>query len=252
MDSRRLARLLPVAVVLACTPAAAWTAKTRTRMLDEAVRLMPASLQLALERHRQELLRGMLDPLAGEGDPAHRPPWNAGQLDGELAARAEALVRAVEKPEPFEEIARRFGQLAHFVTDAGFPPGASGSEGASRLRHFSGFVESRLSKFPLVFYGHEEPNLYRGDFRAFALEAMRRARSEDRELARAYTAAGNPPDPAAFDDRSVPFAVGSLAYSRAVTDVVRAWLAAWAQANGDLGRTPYLKPHVKRRLRGGS
>ena len=65
--------------------------------------------------------------------------------------------------------------------------------------------------------------------------------AEDRELARAYAAAGDPPAAAAFDDRSIPFAVGSLSYSRAVNDIVRAWLTAWRMAGGDTGRTPYAK-----------
>ncbi len=41
-------------LALAVTPAAAWNPETRIRMIDEAVRLMPASLRLALERHRVE------------------------------------------------------------------------------------------------------------------------------------------------------------------------------------------------------
>ena len=39
---------------------------------------------------------------------------------------------------------------------------------------------------------------------------------------------------------------GSLAYSRTVTLVVRAWLAAWRQAGGDVGRTPYLEKPAPR------
>ena len=92
-----------------------------------------------------------------------------------------------------------------------------------------------------MFYGHEEDGLARDDYRAFAAGVVRRASAEDRELARAYAAAGDPPDPAAFDDRSVPFAVGSLSYSHGVTDLVRVWLAVWRRAGGDMGRTPYVK-----------
>ena len=68
---------------------------------------------------------------------------------------------------------------------------------------------------------------------------MQRASEDDRQLARAYAGAGEPPDPAAFDDRSVPFAVGALAYSRSITNIVRVWLHIWNRANGDMGRTPY-------------
>ena len=110
--------------------------------------------------------------------------------------------------------------------DAGFPPGVGDAGGDERYAHFSRFCESRRPKFPLVFYGHDDSALDARDWRAFALGVMNRSRADDRMLARAYAAAGRPPAPAAFDDRSIPFAVGSLSYSRSVNDVVRVWLAA--------------------------
>jgi len=202
--------------------------------------LMPAALRTVLESHREPLLRGLLEPQMHEDGPEHRPAWLQGTLDAEIEARARALVESVERPDPFREIARHFGSLAHFVADAGFPP-AMTAEGATHYEHFADFCESRRERFPLVFYGHDEPNLARNDFREFADAVMQQARREEAALQRAYGAAGTPPDPGHFDDRSVPFAVGSLSYSRAVTNITRAWLTAWKQAYGDTGRTPYMK-----------
>jgi hypothetical protein len=240
----RAHRAVPVLVVLVSlgTAVRAWQPETRVRMVDEAVRLMPASLRLVLETRREMVLRGMLEPMTEEDGPAHRPPWHGGTLDAEVGLRAKALVDSVERTASFEQVARNFGELAHYVADSSFPPGASGQAGAARYANFAAFCESRRERFPLVFYGHDDPDLDHGDFRAFALRILREARSEDVELARAYLEAGDPPAPAAFDDRSIPFAVGSLSYSRTVTYIVRAWLAAWGRADGDLGRTPYLRP----------
>ena len=141
-----------------------------------------------------------------------------------------------------ETLSERFGRLGHFILDAAFPPGV-GVEGAdAHYAHFAEFCESRRPKFRLVFYGHDGEPLAEGGFRDYALAVMGRARDEDRDLTRVYAVAGDPPAPSAFDDRSIPFAVGALAYSHAVTDVVRAWLAAWRLGGGDLGRTPYLEP----------
>ena len=53
-------------------------------MADEAVRFMPASLRLALEKHRESLLRGLLEPMVHEDGPAHQPPWSGGTLDRQL------------------------------------------------------------------------------------------------------------------------------------------------------------------------
>lgn len=240
----RAYRAVPVLAVLLMLGAGAraWRPETRVRMVDEAVRLMPESLRLVLETRREAILRGMLEPMIEEDDPEHRPPWHGGTLDRQIGLRAKALIDSVEQTVPFDQVARHFGELAHYVADSAFPPGAAGESGAARYADFAAFCESRRDRFPLVFYGHDDPDLERGDFDAFNVRILREARAEDIDLARAYREAGDPPAPRAFDDRSVPFAVGSLSYSRTVTYIVRAWLAAWGGAHGDLGRTPYLRP----------
>ncbi len=208
-------------------------------MVDDAVILMPPGLRVALQRHLAEVRRGALEPMAGEDGPAHRPSWAGGALDAEVARAAAELASSVEKLASFKTVARRFGELAHFVADAGFPPIAGGRRGLDRYRHFAKFCETRRERFPLVFYGYDDADLDREDFAGFARRILDTARSEDLLLERAYRQAGDPPDPAAFDDRSVPFAVASLSYSRTVTDIVRAWRAAWSSAGGDLTGAPY-------------
>jgi len=239
----RLAKacILSTVVLAALAPAAAWTPRTRVHMTDEAVRLMPASLRMALVAQRERLLRGMLDPMRREDDPGHKPPWVDGTLDREVETRVAELEEALSRRTPFGELAERFGALAHYVLDAGFPPGMTDGDGDGRYAHFANLCESRYERFPLVFYGHDDDDLARADYRAFALDAMQRARREDLELSRAYAAAGSPPNPAAFDDRSIPFAVASLAYSHTVNEIVRVWLSVWERAGGDVGRTPYRK-----------
>lgn len=217
---------------------AAWTPATRVHMVDEAMRLMPESLRMALEGKGDLVRRGMLEPLVDEDGADHRPPWDDGRLDQALAAESRSLVEALRRGNDFDEISRRFGRVAHFVIDAGFPP-AMEPGAHKRYTHFASFCESRLPKFPLVFYGHDEDDVPQ-PYRDRALDIMQRALDDDRLLARAYAAAGDPPAESHFDDRSVPFAVGSLAYSRGVTDIVRVWLAAWSEASGDMGRTPFL------------
>jgi hypothetical protein len=235
--------LLLLLLPATASPLAAWTPETRVELADQAIRLMPESLRTVLESQREALLRGVLAPALEEDEPTHAPPWLDGSLDRTVEERAASLATALARGTDFRSIAGGFGELAHFVMDAGFPPGVGG-RGADvdrRYRHFSKFCDTRRERFPLVFYGHADEQLERGDIHGYALQVMERARAEDRELARAYAEAGEPPDPAAFDDRSVPFAVGSLCYSHTVTDIVRVWLTVWAEAGGDTGRTPYRK-----------
>lgn len=235
---------------LTAGPVLAWTPETRVYMADQAIKFMPQSLRLALEKHRKEVMRGVLEPMIQEDAPEHQAPWLDGTLDRQLEAEAKALLGALDEQTPFSEISERFGRLSHFVMDATFPPGV-GDTGAQRYADFAEFCEAKLDKFPLVFYGHEDQALEAGDFGGFALRVMESARSEDGELSRAYATANGKPAIDAFDDRSIPFAVGSLSYSHCITDIVRSWLAVWRLAGGDMGRTPYLEPPTEPSTSGG-
>jgi len=227
-------------LILSCSSALAWAPETRVRITDQAVRLMPESLRLALDTHRRPLLSGMLEPLVEEDGTEHLPAGAGGTVEAAARQAAADLADALTHPTPFDEIARRFGRLAHFVADAGFPPSHGADAGAdSRYRHFGPFCDSRLGRIPLVFYGYADDDLDRGDFETFVTRIAATAGAHDEDLARAYAAAGDPPDPSAFDDRSVPFAVCSLSYSQTVTHVAQTWLSAWRTAEGDVRRTPY-------------
>ena len=208
------------AATVAFTGSSAWTAPTRVRMTDDAVLFLPPALRSVIAQRHDPLLRGMLEPMTREDDPAHRPRRSGGTLESSIDSAFRDLVKAVDSHQPFGEIARRFGILAHFAA----------------------FCESRRPKFPLVFYGHDSPALARGDVTGFAAAIVERARAQDSDLARAYAQAPSWDDPASFDDRSIPFAIASLSYSRAVTDVAQAWVAAWRACHGDLAGTPYLAP----------
>jgi hypothetical protein len=208
-------------------------------MVDDAVKLMPPSLRSVLEKRRDDVRRGMLLPMTAEDAPAHRPPWDGGTVAASVDAAARDLVSGAETRVSFHDVARRFGVLAHYVADAGFPPAAAGAPGAARYAHFAALCETRRPRFPFVYYPRDDAALAQGDFTAFTLEVLGRARGDDANLSRAYADAPNWTDPAAFDDRSVPFAIASLSYSRSVSDIVQAWLAAWRLCHGDLAGTPY-------------
>jgi hypothetical protein len=235
---------------LTAGPVLAWTPETRVRMADEAIKFMPHSLRLALEKERRSVMRGVLEPMVQEDAPEHQAPWLDGTLDQQLESEAKALIAALGRQTPFDQISERFGRLGHFVMDAAFPPGV-GEDGGGRYADFAAYCELKLDKFPLVFYGHDDEALAGGEFGRFALRVMENARAEDGELSRAYARAGDTPGFEAFDDRSIPFAVGSLSYSHCVTDIVRSWLAVWRLAGGDMGRTPYLEPATEPSTSGG-
>jgi hypothetical protein len=113
---------------------------------------------------------------------------------------------------------------------------------------YAAYVQRHMDGYPLVFYGWSDPSLD-GDgappaarIRAFAESAAARSRRYYPHISAAY-APGNPvPIATRFDVRSLPYGIGSLSRSRAVTDTARLWLFVWKQARGDLWGTPFLKP----------
>lgn len=241
-------RVLPLALLLLgfAPPVLAWAPAARVRMIDEATRLMPSSLRLALTSHREALLRGALEPLIDEDGPQHRPRSAGGTLEAEIAARHADVVRGLAEGKPFEEIVHALGELAHYLADAEFPP--NGEAGADlRYAFLAAFVEDRRARFPLVFYGHDDTELEGRDLAGFMHRELTAAAGLDGQLKAALAAVGPQARPSSFDDRSVPFAVGSLSWSRTVTGVVRVWCDAWRRGGGDLARTPYLSTEERRR-----
>src|SRR5512139_446827 len=176
--------IVPLLLAAAGAEARAWDPAMRLQIVDEAVRFMPPSLRLALERHREAVRRGALEPMTTEDSPTHAPPSAGGTLDASAARASADLVAAVREPAGFEVIAKRFGALAHWVGDAAFPPGTAADAGP-RYAHFAKFAASRAPKFPLVFLGHDDADLERGDVAAFARRIAAEAAADDVALARA-------------------------------------------------------------------
>ncbi|MDH3626625.1 MAG: hypothetical protein OEV00_07445 [Acidobacteriota bacterium] len=236
-------KVLSVAVALAIltTPASAWTARTRIAMTQRAVELMPRTLRTALQGHEKALLRGLLDPMKDEDGADHRPMTAGGDLEAAVLAASRELRGVLDRPARFDEVAEAFGRLAHYTLDVGFPPGVSPRDDTvdSRYRHFGSLCEERLPKFPLVYYDDHDLGGGLADVGPYVEEILARATTNDAVLADAYDRAGDPPHRGAFDDRSVPFAVASISYSRSVNDIARVWLAVWQEADGDMSHTPF-------------
>jgi hypothetical protein len=231
-------------------PAWGWTSAMDERVTREAARLMPASLRAILETHAESLRAGAREA-AGE-EPADVHSMDPGQKGASAAARLEELipqaVSAIDDHRPFAEVARLLGRIAHYAGDLNNPLQAA-SEDPREDRYatqYTVYVERNLAKYPLVFYGWADASLDtasspRQGVRAFAEQAARRSRGDYAPIRTAYDP-GNPvPRERRFDERSLPFGIGSLSWSRTVTDTARLWRHVWRLAHGDMAGTPYLE-----------
>lgn len=226
--------LLGAAVVLAARgELLAFSSDGRSKITEDALRLAPPALGRQLARHRPSLLRGARTaPTAGSvGDAGER-----------IAKDVDRIVGMIDTHKPFRRISEALGRLAGVVAALNNPLwGESVAERSRDAATFSGFFADRMDRFPLVFVGYDGFPLDQRDISGFPAAIRARYEGDRETLHRAY----HPPDgrpvvPADFDDRSVPFAIASLAYSRAVNDVAHVWIHVWRRANGDLAGTPYL------------
>jgi hypothetical protein len=103
--------------------------------------------------------------------------------------------------------------LAHLVADANTPPADA---------DFARYFESRVKKFPTVFYG-PEPQLRLG---VFLDRTLARTAAFKPLIAEEYTRGNS----STFDDHSTAFGIASVCYSHAVTDTANLFTYIWRDA----------------------
>jgi len=242
-------------LVFSATEAPAWTPRMEEAIVRQSMRLMPPSLRRILERHRGELMAGLREAARTEGQPGHS--LVPGQKGASTASSLESLtaktISSIDHHRPFSTIARQMGMLAHFVCDLNNPLKVSDDdprEGDYEAT-YQEYVAGNLKKYPLVFYGWSDPALDLGRIAAFAESTASRSRRDYEFISRAYSSDNPAPPASRFDERSIPFGIGSLGYSRSVTDTAKVWLHVWREANGDTEGTPLMPPEQARKVEDG-
>lgn len=236
-----------------------WTPAARERMVRDALKVAPPALLRIIARHPEALMDGLYRATEFEGQPHHRQDA-ATPGRGAAASLATVGAKAVDALDghlPMRELVFYLGLAAHFASDLSDPVLTDPDGRASRFAaDYALYVERNLGRFPVVFYGYPSgagPAPAAADpppvewLEGEGHSAAATARRYFPHLDRAYLRSGG--SSASFDVRSIPFGVASLCYSRAVTNIARAWLHIWRAARGDLTGTPHLEirgPQVER------
>ena len=231
--------LLAAALLAARGRALAFDAAGRAKIAVDAIRLAPPALGRQLLRHQGDLERGASQP-----PPEHE---SLGELSHRLSNEADAAVGMIDSHKPFSAVCEALGRIAGMVSALNHPLwGGDDAPRRADARRFAAYFEERMDRFPLVFTGYQQSTLEKEGAAGLAAAIRSRYRDDEQRLRLAYHPAhGGAVRPSDFDDRSVPFAIASLAYSHAVNDVATVWINVWKRANGDLSGTPYLGSGVR-------
>lgn len=220
--------------------ACGWPDPVQNAVTDQAGRLMPPALQRQLVRHRRALADGARRARRRSTQHLQAPL----SPDGTAAALAESLARIsalLDAHQSMREVVREMGVASHLIADLSNPfrNAPADPDTALYAERFATYLGDRRDKFRVVFEGYTHPLLADGRVTAFGMELADRSRSYLDDVIGAFRRFDSGEDPGGLDDRSIPFGVASLSYSRSVTDTARAWLHAWQQAHGDLSGLPY-------------
>jgi hypothetical protein len=231
-----------VATALAATPAAAWTQRTLLAIVETAAKLAPEDMARQIERHKARLREGVLDPFGDHAGSRHETnPDGSGRLREMVREEARRAVAGIEGHRPFSEIVHQIGVVSHFVADLNDPLRVANLDPRERSYggHFPRYLDSAHNRFAVVYYGSGRQISSAAGLDSLVARALSRGRRLYPDVGREYRRiSGNG---GRFDDRSTAFAVGSLAYSHAVSDVAAVMRYIWLAAGGsDEGALPNL------------
>jgi hypothetical protein len=203
---------------------------------------MPPSLQRLLRRHERALRQGALDEQRKA--PAALHAEDVVPADGpaeRLAASLSRITALLDGHAPLHQVAWEMGAAAHLVSDLSNPfrTAPRDLEAATFEPRFKEYVKKQLPDLRIVFTSYEHPLLEQGDTTAFGRHLAATSRSYLDDLVGSFRRFDETGDSSYLDQRSIPFGVASLSFSRTVTDTARVWLRAWRQSHGDISGLPY-------------
>ncbi len=245
-------RLLAVAAALAlgalfpAGAASAWTPKTQVLIAESSLAVAPLDLRRQIDKHIEQFRRGSVAPFQNGDAAAHYKNGNgSGSLDRWIVAETERAIGALKAHRPFRDVVFQLGVLAHYVADANNPliTAESDPRESSYSRDFLSYVEGAQERFVLVFYGDGRDLAGPGALAPLLDRTLTRGRQLYPAIGREYRRVSGPPGRLKFDDKSVAFAVGSLALSHAASDVGAVLRYVWLEAGGaDFRDLPLTAP----------
>ena len=212
----------------------AWTAPSQFQIGEQAARLTPPDLYRQLVRNRASYRLGMEDPYRnGHPEDRYKLSDGRGRLDEAIKLSVQHAIASIRSHQRFNDVAFRLGVVAHYVSLANNPlyTDATDPQQGRWAQDFLDYLESAQPRVEVVFYGFRRPS---GDGHVDRLvqEALQRSRKLYPMVGREYQRVGYAPGIRAFDDRSTAYAVASLGYSHAVSDIAEVLRYIWLEAGG--------------------
>ncbi len=228
-----LAAAFCVGVGLAPSAAHAWTEKTQKLIAEHAMSIAPPDLRRQIDRNLAAYRDGAEAP-GGISRTCGQESRPEAELEQRVQAETQRAIEAIRAHRPFRDIVYRLGVLSHYVADVNNPLCAADTDPreGQYFNDYLRYVERAQERYSLVFYGEGRELSGAEGVTPLLDRTLARGRRLYPTIGREYRRVGGPPGTEKFDDRSVAFAVGSLALSHAVSDVGAVLRYVWLEAGG--------------------
>jgi len=193
------------------------------RVVIRAAAYAPKDLQPLLQTFEEEFKRGLARQTI---------PPTPEILDRNIATLIQKVRRHESMPVIIEELAVVTQQTILFLDPV--RDGQADPLTAHIHRDFPRFVQSRLRKFPVVFYGFD-PQLHRGDALSYFRSRTRDLKDLAHLLMLDYTRGGGLATHLSFDDQSNAFGVAQISMNQTLSAVLNLWYYVWTKSGGRWG-----------------
>jgi len=227
--------VLLIIISFATGPALAWTEKSVLAIANDAANLMPDNFKWVIKKYRSAFLKGN-QQLPGSLGPD--------ELVKTILDEAAGAVDLIVGQNGYSQAARKFGWISRLITELNSPLNITGVPVNKFWRtDFDIFLQKNQKDFRVRWYGIKARPRSASQLKDLLTSNSTRIKKVAGILTKTLQKDGKPLS--SYDVMSVPFGIGSISYSNAVSNTAMSWLYIWDQAGGVKKESKPSKQPVK-------
>lgn len=230
MNRRKpLLGLLILTGVLLPAAGSAWTENGVIYIVSDARHLMPENLQWVLGNFQDSLMAGLNDS-----------PSESRSIPGLVQAILDESKRGIShfnSPGSYPEGVRSMGRIARMIAALNHPLNhVPAIQNENWRTDYDIFLDKNRLNFRIRWPGIDGRPRSEGELTGVLNHSVSQSQKVSKLLIKTFETNDIPIG--SYDVRSIPFGIGSIAYSRSVANTALSWLFIWDQVGG-IKSTPY-------------
>jgi len=201
----------------------AWTEKCVSAIALDAQKLMPSNLQWLFNRYSNSFKSGNGQKNSDYG--------SQDQLISAIVRDSSSIINLIRSQKDYEDAVFKMGRIARLVSIMNNPLNRN-----IRLRNsawrtdYDIYLEKNQRDFRIRWYGIDHRPKQQLQLKEILEKSVLKMEKVASILTRTFESSKKPIS--SYDVQSIPFGVGSISYSHAVSNTAMSWLYIWDSAGG--------------------